>query len=84
MVNNPYDCVADATYRLLVNTEHTAPSTCAAGTSCITIAVVDGHISVQDSKLDTQERRARTQVYTAAEVAAFVRDVKAGRYDDLF
>jgi hypothetical protein len=42
-----------------------------------------GYISIQDDKLPDDERRARTQIYTPAELAAFIADAKAGRYDHL-
>jgi hypothetical protein len=84
MTDNPYDYLAKDLYRRLVNANHVAPTSCAAGASCITIAAMDGFVSLQDSKLDGPQRHARTQIYTAAELAAFVRDAKAGHYDDIF
>jgi hypothetical protein len=43
-----------------------------------------GHgVSIQDDELPDEERRARTQIYTPAELAAFVADARAGRYDHL-
>jgi hypothetical protein len=80
VLHNPYDCVSDELYQRLVGAEHSA---CATGTSCLTVAAVDGFISIQDSKLEESQRLARTQVYTPGELAAFVRAAKAGRYDDL-
>jgi hypothetical protein len=81
--HNPYASLADDLYWQLVGAQHVAPSTCAAGTSCITVAAINGFISIQDSKLDESQRQARTQIYTTAEMEAFLHDVKAGRYDGL-
>ena len=83
MTHNPYEYLIGDLYRRLVNADHVAPTSCAAGASCITIAVLDGFVSFQDSKLDEPQRHARTQIYTTAELAAFVRDAKAGHYDDI-
>jgi hypothetical protein len=83
MTPDPYESLAGDLYQRLINASHVAPTSCAAGASCITIAVLDGFVSLQDSKLDAPQRLARTQIYTAAELAAFVRDAKAGHYDDI-
>jgi hypothetical protein len=80
-MTNPYSDIPDDIYRRLVNAEHAAPPSCANGASCITVAVVDGFVSLQDSKLDAPDRQAGAQVYTIAEMAAFMRDAKAGHYD---
>lgn len=81
--HNPYRQVPDELYHQLAHAEHAKPVTSGNGPSCITIAALGGYISLQDDKLSEDERRARTQVYTPAELAAFVADAKAGRYDHL-
>jgi Domain of unknown function (DUF397) len=80
---NPYRELPDELYEQLVHAPHTPPVASTANGTCITVAAAGGYISFQDSKLPEQERRARTQVYTPAELAAFVADAKAGRYDHL-
>jgi hypothetical protein len=81
---NPYDgLLPDGLYKRLANAPHTAPVASGNGASCITVAAIDGYVSFQDDKLPEGERRARTQVYTPAELRAFVEDAKAGRYDHL-
>ncbi|NKQ59044.1 DUF397 domain-containing protein [Amycolatopsis sp. K13G38] len=66
-----------------MHAEHAKPLASGSTGNCITIAARGGYISIQDDKLPGEERRARTQVYTPAELAAFVADAKAGRYDHL-
>jgi hypothetical protein len=80
---NPYDGLPDELYDRLATAPHAAPVASGNGASCITVASVDGYISIQDDKLPEAQRRARTQVYTPAELKAFVLDAKAGRYDHL-
>jgi hypothetical protein len=80
---NPYRELPDELYDQLVHAQHVAPVASTASGTCITVASAGGYISVQDSKLPEEERRARTQVYTPAELAAFIADAKAGRYDHL-
>jgi hypothetical protein len=81
--HNPYRQLPDELYHQLVHADHAKPVASGNGASCITIAARGGYISIQDDKLPSDERRARTQVYTPAELAAFVADAKAGRYDHL-
>lgn len=81
--HNPYHELSDELYQDLVNAPHSAPAASTGNGTCITVAETGGYISFQDSKLDEDERKARTQVYTPAELAAFVADAKAGRYDHL-
>lgn len=81
--HNPYQQVPDELYTELVHAQHAKPLASGNGGSCITIAAADGFVSFQDDKLGTEERQARTQVYTREELAAFVADAKAGRYDNL-
>lgn len=81
--HNPYQQVPDELYFQLAEAEHAKPVASANSGSCITIAAAGGHISIQDDKLAPEERRARTQIYTPAELRAFVEDAKAGRYDHL-
>ncbi|RBM22441.1 DUF397 domain-containing protein [Prauserella sp. PE36] len=80
---NPYPQLSDELYHQLAHAEHAKPVASGNGGSCITIAAVGGHISIQDDKLPAEERRARTQIYTPTELAAFIADAKAGRYDHL-
>jgi len=84
LASNPYRWLPEGLYEQLVNAPHAAPVACGSGNSCITVATVEGYVSIQDSKLDGPQRQARTQVYTADELQAFVQDAKAGRYDHLF
>ena len=82
--HNPYrNVVPDELYDELVHAEHAKPVASGNGPSCITIAAKGGYISIQDDKLDHAKRQALTQVYTPEELAAFVADAKAGRYDHL-
>lgn len=81
--HNPYRQLPDELYKQLVHAEHAKPLASGNGGSCITIAAVGGYISLQDDKLPAEERRARTQVYTPEELAAFIADAKAGHYDHL-
>lgn len=81
--HNPYHELPDELYEKLVNAPHSAPAASTGNGTCITVASAGGYISFQDSKLDEDERQARTQLYTPAELAAFVADAKAGRYDHL-
>lgn len=81
--HNPYPDLPDDLYERIVNAEHAPPAATGNGTTCITIAATDGWISIQDDKLPLAERKRRTQVYTPAELRAFVEDAKAGRYDHL-
>lgn len=89
--NNPYQDLSDAAYAQLATAEHRPPSASQEGSNCVTVAVVlvdtaDGpqyRVSLQDDKLDQDERRARTQVYDADEWRVFLADAKAGKYDDL-
>jgi hypothetical protein len=81
--HNPYDGLPDELYERLVTAPHDKPQASTTGNGCITVATVDGYISVQDDKLPESERRARTQVYTREEMRAFVTDARAGRYDHL-
>ena len=83
MSTNPYPALPNELYDRLVHARPTPPAPSTGNGSCITIASVDGYISIQDDKLPAPERQARTQVYTPAELAAFVADAKAGRYDHL-
>ncbi|SDP96417.1 protein of unknown function [Actinopolyspora xinjiangensis] len=83
MSSNPYHDIPDEVYEQLVHAEHAAPAASTGNGACITVASTDGYISFQDSKLDDNDRQARTQIYTPAELAAFVADAKAGRYDHL-
>lgn len=83
MSTNPYPDLSDELYTRLVHAPHTPPAASTGNGSCITLASVDGYISIQDDKLPIDERRARTQIYTPTELAAFVADAKAGRYDHL-
>lgn len=83
MTRNPYTDVPDELYERLVHAEHVAPVASTGNGTCITVAAADGWISVQDSKLDKEDRHASTQLYTPAELAAFIADAKAGRYDNL-
>lgn len=82
-IHNPYRELPDELYERLVHAPHTPPAASTGNGACITVAAVDGYISIQDDKLPLDERRARTHVYTPAELAAFVADAKAGRYDHL-
>lgn len=81
--HNPYPELSDELYEQLVSSPHSAPAASTGNGTCITVAEAGGYISFQDSKLDERERQARTQVYTPAELAAFIDDAKAGRYDHL-
>lgn len=81
--SNPYTNVPDAVYDEIVHAEHAKPVASGNAASCITVAAAGGYISFQDDKLPADERQARTQVYTPQEMAAFVADAKAGRYDHL-
>jgi hypothetical protein len=83
MSTNPYPHLPDDLYHQLVQAPHTPPAASSANGDCITIASVAGYISIQDDKLPTPERQARTQIYTPTELAAFITDAKAGRYDHL-
>jgi hypothetical protein len=80
---NPYEGVPDELYVQLVEAKHVKPVASGTGSSCITVAAVGGYISIQDDKLEGRERKARTQVYTPAELRAFIADAKEGRYDHL-
>jgi hypothetical protein len=83
MSTNPYRELPDELYEQLVHAPHTPPAASTGNGACITLAAAGGYISIQDDKLPTPERQARTQIYTPAELAAFVADAKAGRYDHL-
>jgi hypothetical protein len=83
MSKNPYRELPDELYEQLVHAPHTPPAASTPNGECLTMAAVGGYISIQDGKLPDDERRARTQIYTPAELAAFVADAKAGRYDHL-
>lgn len=81
--HNPYPQLTNELYEQLVHAPHDKPAASTGNGTCITMASVGGYISIQDNKLPADERHARTQVYTPAELAAFVADAKAGRYDHL-
>ena len=68
---------------MIINADHRPPKHTSAAGMCIVLAAVDGLIALQDDKLPPDERRRRTQIFTPAELAAFLEDAKAGEYDHL-
>lgn len=85
MTNNPYHDLnlAPGEYEALINAPHTKSSASNGNGGCITWAASGNYISIQDDKLPTDERTARAQVYTRAELAAFVTAARAGELDHL-
>lgn len=82
-MNNPYTQLSDDLYAQIVDADYVKPAASGHTGNCITVASVGGYIAFQDDKLPADERKARTQVYTPEELAAFIADAKAGRYDHL-
>lgn len=53
------------------------------GGGCLSFTTVGGLVGVQDDKLSTADRKARTLVFTPDEIRAFVLGAKAGEFDHL-
>lgn len=80
---NPYPTLDDEHYHAIVNGTYTKSSYSNANGGCLSFTAVDGLIGLQDDKLSTPERHARTLVFNHTEIAAFIAGAKAGDFDHL-
>jgi hypothetical protein len=82
--DNPYSSIDDATYRAVAEGEYRKSSYSNAGGGCLSFALVNGYVGLQDDKLSAPDRAARTLVFTPEEIRAFVLGAKNGEFDHLF
>ncbi|SDP82126.1 protein of unknown function [Actinopolyspora xinjiangensis] len=80
---NPYHELDDERYEALLHGSHVKSSYSNGNGGCVTLASDGEFISIQDDKLPAEERRSRAQVYTRAELRAFIDGAKAGEFDHL-
>ncbi|MFC0116049.1 DUF397 domain-containing protein [Kibdelosporangium aridum] len=82
-MNNPYPALDDVAFRAVAEGRYIKSSYSNGNAGCVSFALVDDLVGLQDDKLPLDTRKARTLVFTRDEIRAFVLGAKNGEFDHL-